>query len=550
MRGPGQAENPQFGCKVDNKYDVIADSDDPYDILDQLDAAPAAAKKETTEKAKPKSAGDKAGVKKPTEGKKEVTTKPQSAGGKQDIAKKQAPAQDKPKTAGDKPVNVENAQQGQRRPRGGAAPRGVPQQAGVVGLTTNVPATEPVQQQQPQPQQQQTGGEEEPANADGFQQPRFASAGNRGRRGAPRGGPYAGPPPAGGFRRPFRGGFGAPRYPPAAPAGGEETSGAQPAAAGALNESGENEERLERNFERRGGRGFGGYRGGSAGYVRRGGYRRGAPGAGNFEDGTGRKREFERHSGSDVTGVRPVDKREGSGAHNWGTARDDLAGQTETITEVEHTEEGGEKRAAPEAAAVKEAKAGEAWTDLVNADESAKAAEGESGAGEQDKVYVLDDWKAKEEKERFRVPEFNVRKPNEGVDASSKWGGFVLKKRDEEENEEEEAVIEDDDVQQGDLGDDAKRKAKQRVNIPVKFTDAAYRGRGGRGAGRGGPPFERREGGEQRGGYDRPRFDRTSRGGNNGGSFRGGFRGAPGGGQPGAPQLSMDEFPSLNKQAA
>lgn len=30
------------------------------------------------------------------------------------------------------------------------------------------------------------------------------------------------------------------------------------------------------------------------------------------------KREFDRQSGSDKTGVKAVDKREGAGAHNWG----------------------------------------------------------------------------------------------------------------------------------------------------------------------------------------------------------------------------------------
>lgn len=169
----------------------------------------------------------------------------------------------------------------------------MPQQAGVVGLTTNVPLEST----------QAAAGEDE--HADGFQQQqssRVASGGNRGRRGGPRGAPFGGPAP-GGFRRPR--GFGGPRYGAAPAASEEEGAAAQSGEGGAaLNESGETEERLDRNFERRGGRGFGGYRG-NAGYARRGGFRRGpaAPGAGFFEDGTGRKREFERHSGSDVTYV-------------------------------------------------------------------------------------------------------------------------------------------------------------------------------------------------------------------------------------------------------
>lgn len=36
------------------------------------------------------------------------------------------------------------------------------------------------------------------------------------------------------------------------------------------------------------------------------------------------KREFDRQSGSDKTGVKSVDKREGAGAHNWGSHKQDL----------------------------------------------------------------------------------------------------------------------------------------------------------------------------------------------------------------------------------
>lgn len=47
---------------------------------------------------------------------------------------------------------------------------------------------------------------------------------------------------------------------------------------------------------------------------------RGAPG----HDHRG-KREFDRQSGSDRTGIKPVDKREGGGAHNWGNPlKDDI----------------------------------------------------------------------------------------------------------------------------------------------------------------------------------------------------------------------------------
>ena len=42
------------------------------------------------------------------------------------------------------------------------------------------------------------------------------------------------------------------------------------------------------------------------------------------------KREHERHSGSNKTGVKAVDKRKGGGAHNWGNVEDDLKHFNET----------------------------------------------------------------------------------------------------------------------------------------------------------------------------------------------------------------------------
>ncbi|KAL1130261.1 hypothetical protein AAG570_013199 [Ranatra chinensis] len=73
------------------------------------------------------------------------------------------------------------------------------------------------------------------------------------------------------------------------------------------------------------GRGRGGLGGIGRGGISRGGSR--GRGQRPAYDNRG-KREYERQSGSDKTyyfsGVKPVDKRDGSGAHNWGTHRDDL----------------------------------------------------------------------------------------------------------------------------------------------------------------------------------------------------------------------------------
>merc|ERR1711879_747526 len=52
----------------------------------------------------------------------------------------------------------------------------------------------------------------------------------------------------------------------------------------------------------------------------RGGLGRGAGGRG----GRGGKRDFDRKSGDDKTGVKPVDKKDGNGSHNWGTFEDEI----------------------------------------------------------------------------------------------------------------------------------------------------------------------------------------------------------------------------------
>ena len=64
------------------------------------------------------------------------------------------------------------------------------------------------------------------------------------------------------------------------------------------------------------GRGRGG-RGGSGGAGGTGG--RGRGGFDRFG-----KRDFDRHSGSDKSGVKAVDKRDGQGSHNWGNFKDDI----------------------------------------------------------------------------------------------------------------------------------------------------------------------------------------------------------------------------------
>ena len=54
------------------------------------------------------------------------------------------------------------------------------------------------------------------------------------------------------------------------------------------------------------------------------------------------KREYDRHSGSDKSRVKPIEKRDGSGAYNWGNPADDFAAQMNaTLEEGQEREENG-----------------------------------------------------------------------------------------------------------------------------------------------------------------------------------------------------------------
>lgn len=114
-----------------------------------------------------------------------------------------------------------------------------------------------------------------------------------------------------------------------------------------------------------------------------------------------------------------MDKREGSGSHNWGTVNDDYAGQVEGEADVSATAEEEPK---------------------VEGQENTENKENGT-VEEEPKTMTLDEWKKEQEAKR-KKPQFNIRKPGEGDDPS-KWGdGYVLKKQISEEPVEEIVVIE------------------------------------------------------------------------------------------------------------
>ncbi|KAF7250359.1 Intracellular hyaluronan-binding protein 4 [Varanus komodoensis] len=161
-------------------------------------------------------------------------------------------------------------------------------------------------------------------------------------------------------------------------------------------------------------RGRGGGRGSLRGRGRGGGMNR----TFNGFDQRG-KREFDRQSGSDKTGVRAEDKRGGSGPRNWGAVKDDLS-ELEQTAPMEETAETEENSGAPEG------------------ETPAKIAEGEP-VEEVVQEMTLDEWKNLQEQNRPK-PEFNIRKPETTVPSKavvihkSKYRDDVLKEDFEDES--------------------------------------------------------------------------------------------------------------------
>ncbi|XP_045585039.1 SERPINE1 mRNA-binding protein 1 isoform X2 [Procambarus clarkii] len=254
--------------------------------------------------------------------------------------------------------------------------------------------------------------------------------------------------------------------------------------------------------EGRGGMGRGRGRGMGRG---RGRGRGGLPGG---PDSRG-KREFDRQSGMATTGVKSVDKREGSGSYNWGSDKDQIEEQlnaTPTASDLDTSAENVEK--APE--------------DVATATENEEVVREDDGT----KEMTLDEWKAMQGARN--KPAFNIRRPGEGENTAQWKKTYILKKKVEEDSDEEEED-EEEEVHHG--------RRKVLLDIDFQFADSPGRGRG-RGRGRGGP-------GRGRGG------DRMERGGGRGGGGmeRGrGERGRGGPGSRGGRGMSRQEAPKMDDE--
>lgn len=164
--------------------------------------------------------------------------------------------------------------------------------------------------------------------------------------------------------------------------------------------------------------GFGGGRGG----------RRGGPGGGQGGARFTGKREYNRHSGSEKTGIKATDKRDGAGAHNWGKSVDDFnAAPEEELVNGEQPTEAPVEGAEPEAAS------GEEKT----------GTETEEPKSDEPQLKTLDEYKREREEKRLAT-QFNTRKANEGEDKTKWKKTYILKKKalpEEEEVEYEEIEV-------------------------------------------------------------------------------------------------------------
>jgi plasminogen activator inhibitor 1 RNA-binding protein len=248
-------------------------------------------------------------------------------------------------------------------------------------------------------------------------------------------------------------------------------------------------------------RGRGGFRGGRG----RGGFPRDDPGFQGFSEGNvmGESGEFrrggfrgrggrrgtgihpqERHSGSRVTGIKAVEKRNGAGAHNWGSEQDELdlidseklqSGIVEIHSEAanvpgdinadenippvgnEHEEVNEEKAAEDE---MPEESNGP--KDMTVEEYLAKC------AGERERLQGLTNLTQKKTKKKVPVPA-------EGKDASFKGMVAYIKKSTAEDEESDEEEYEE--------GDDYEENSKRKRTLEVPFRH--NRNGGGGGGGRG-----------------------------------------------------------------
>lgn len=218
----------------------------------------------------------------------------------------------------------------------------------------------------------------------------------------------------------------------------------------------------------------------------------GAGGVKRF-DGRG-KRELDRQSGSNKTGIKAVDKRDGAGSHNWGSSKQD-AKEYSNLQDQEFQPQDADTSA--------DEKTNPERTNVANGE--GEGADGAANAKSEDeaKEMTLDEWKAQKAAVRLK-PQYNLRKAGEGED-SAQWDKMVALDRKSVKGEAGSAAEgEDDDTNDTQKAAAGVKGGKQVLDIEFHFNDnrrgGLGRSRGGRGAKGGGRGMGRDAPGGRRGG--------------------------------------------------
>lgn len=125
-------------------------------------------------------------------------------------------------------------------------------------------------------------------------------------------------------------------------------------------------------------------------------------------DGRG-KREFDRQSGSDKTGIKAIDKRDGAGAHNWGSHKQDIDDMKKAQTD--YANDGDISKDNKDGDSDPQHKDGGDNNDQHNAPD------------DEVKEMTLDEYKAQKAASRSK-PKYNLRKAGEGEDLTQ-WKKMV-----------------------------------------------------------------------------------------------------------------------------
>nr|CAD7571823.1 unnamed protein product [Timema californicum] len=133
------------------------------------------------------------------------------------------------------------------------------------------------------------------------------------------------------------------------------------------------------------------------------------------------------------SGVKPVDKREGGGAHNWGNHKDDIAEQLNTTQLSDDQQDWTNDKSAPDTQS-SETVDKEAETGVNDVDPDAA-----QHTEEEPKELTLDEYKAL--RGNRQKPTFNLRKAGEGEDLSQWKKMYALNKKKEGEEEEDEEDV-------------------------------------------------------------------------------------------------------------